>query len=290
MPRAGGVVFHARPSECIHHRGGGIAVDPITLVSILFGIVAVLLGAVLEGTSLLSLISPSAFMIIAGGTTGATLACFSIEEILKLPKSTMMAFQKSKVSVEEIIDVFVELATAARREGLLVLENTPIKVDNPILKRGIRLIVDATDPALVKDMLATEAAITEEEAKTQAGIYQAAGGFSPTMGIIGTVMGLIAVLSHLADTDKLGHSIAMAFIATLYGIAFANLVFLPMAKKMTFVAKRQTKFSEIIIEGILSIQSGDNPRIIHEKLLSFVDGPSAERLRAKQAAGKSGGK
>ena len=139
--------------------------DPITIISITLGVGMILLGAVEEGTNLLSLISPSAFFIIAGGTIGATLACYSIEEVLKLPKSTMTAFRKSSVSVEQIIDVFVELATAARREGLLVLENTELKIDNPVLKRGIRLIVDATDPALVKDMLATETAIAEEHAK-----------------------------------------------------------------------------------------------------------------------------
>ncbi len=262
--------------------------DPISIVGIVLATVAILAGAILEHLNPASLVAPSAFLIIAGGTIGATITCYSLEEILKLPKATMRAFRKPAISLEEIIDVFIELATAARREGLLILENTPLKIDHPVLKRGIRLIVDATDPALAKDMLATEAAVAEEEAKSQAGIYQTAGGFAPTMGIIGTVLGLITVLGNLENADELGPAIAMAFIATLYGIASANILFLPMGKKLAFNAKEDTRLTEVIIEGILAIQSGDNPRIIHEKLLSFVNEDDAERLRVKAAAAKGG--
>jgi chemotaxis protein MotA len=135
-------------------------------------------------------------------------------------------------------------------------------------------------------MLATQIAINEHQAKTQASIWQTAGGFAPTMGIIGTVMGLVHVLGNLSDPSGLGEAISVAFLATLYGIGTANLIFLPLAKKMAFVAKQNVQIAELVVEGITSIQTGENPRVIEEKLYSYLDENTATILRARRAASK----
>jgi chemotaxis protein MotA len=261
-------------------------VDPITLIGITLGLLAVLTGALWEGTHISALWTPTAALIILGGTTGATLACYSLREVKELVSSTRNAFRKPAVDVVQVIDVFVELATLVRREGLLMLENHPVKIDHPLLKRGLQLMVDGTDPNMLKDMLATQIAVAEHEAKMQAGIWQTAGGFAPTMGIIGTVMGLIHVLGNLSDPSSLGPAISVAFLATLYGIATANLVFLPLAKKLMLVAKNNTQVSELVVEGITSIQMGENPRVIEEKLLSYVDEHNSKLIRAKRQSAK----
>lgn len=260
--------------------------DPITLLGIVFGIVVVLAAALLEGTHLVALMSPTAAMIILGGTTGATVACYSMNEVKELVASTRMAFRKPPFDMSQVIETFVELATLVRREGLLMLENYPVKIESPLLKRGLQLMVDGTEPNMLKDMLATQIAMSEHQAKTQASIWQTAGGFAPTMGIIGTVMGLVHVLGNLSDPDKLGPAISVAFLATLYGIGTANLIFLPLAKKISFVAKQNTQVAELVVEGITSIQTGENPRVIEEKLYSYLDENVAKMMRAKRAAGK----
>jgi chemotaxis protein MotA len=239
-----------------------------------------------EGTHLTALLSPTAGLIIIGGTGGATVACYSIREVKELVSATRQAFKKPPVDMMQVIDVFVELATLVRREGLLMLENYPIKIQHPMLKRGLQLMVDGTEPTMLKDMLATQIAVAEHEAKTMASIWQTAGGFAPTMGIIGTVMGLVHVLGNLENPAALGPAISVAFLATLYGISTANLVFLPLAKKMGFVAKQNAQVSELVVEGITSIQTGENPRIIEERLLSYLDDHQCKLVRAKRAAAK----
>jgi chemotaxis protein MotA len=256
--------------------------DPITIIGIVGGLIAVLASAMWEGTKLGALLNPSAALIILGGTTGATMACYSFAELKMLFGSLKLIIAKSSADVGDIFSTFGELATLARRDGLLVLENYPIKINSPILKRGIKLLVDGTEPNLLKDLLSTELATLEQKIKGQAGVFQTAGGFSPTMGIIGTVMGLVNVLGNLEDPGELGPAISVAFLATLYGIGFANLVLLPLGKKLTFVAKQETQAGLLIIEGLIAIQSGDNPRVVQEKLLSFIDEKDWEPLRRRQ--------
>lgn len=259
--------------------------DPISIIGIVGAFISILVCALWEGTSPFALINLPAMFIIAGGTTCATITCFSMEEVAKLFSSLRFAFFKRGYTVEDIFDTFGELATLARRDGLLVLEHHPINIDSVLLKRGVRLVVDGTDPNLLKELLSGELATMEEKAKSQASILAAAGGFAPTMGIIGTVMGLVNVLGNLDNPDELGPLIAGAFLATLYGIASANVVFLPLGKKLGFVAKEDTQAGLLIIEGLISIQSGDNPRMVQEKLLSLIDEGQWDMLRAKQTPG-----
>jgi len=254
--------------------------DPTSIVGIVGACLAILVSSLWEGTSPLALINLPAMLIIAGGTTGATVTCYSFVEVKKLFTSIKSAFFSRGFTTEDIFETFGVLATLARRDGLLVLEHHPININSILLKRGVRLVVDGTDPNLLKELLSGELATMEEKAKTQAGILASAGGFAPTMGIIGTVMGLVNVLGNLSNPDELGPLIAGAFLATLYGIASANVILLPLGKKLAYVAKEDTQAGLLIIEGLISIQSGDNPRMVQEKLLSLIDEGEWDMLRA----------
>lgn len=260
--------------------------DPITIVGVVGGVVVIMIAAVWEGGNLLHLMEPSAMFLILGGTTGATLASFPLVQVKELVACTKMAFRKQAFEMSAIVEVFVELATLVRREGLLMLENHPLKVNHPLLKRGLQLMVDGTDPNTLKEMLATQIATTEHEAKIGSSIWQTAGGFAPTIGIIGTVIGLVHVLGNLSNPDDLGPAISVAFMATLYGIGVANLLCLPIGKKLAAVAKIDAQIGELVVEGITSIQMGENPRIIEEKLLSYLDEHHADLMRARRAASK----
>ena len=258
--------------------------DPITIVGIVGGFTAAIVAAMWEGTHLEALFEPSALFLILMGTGCATMACFSLDELKELFSSARMALKKPNFNLVQLCEVLGDMASKARRDGLLVLESYPIEMDSPLLKRGIQLIVDGTDPALVKDLLLTEVATREARLKGQGSIFSTAGGFAPTLGIIGTVIGLVHVLGNLSEPDKLGPAIAVAFIATLYGIAFANLLFLPLGKKMTFVAKQDAEMSIAIVEGVLSIQAGENPRVVQEKIRSFMKEEEWREIAAKLEA------
>lgn len=260
--------------------------DPISLLAIVFAVASILSAALIEGTKLSALMAPTAMMIITGGTLGATATCYSLEELLKLFSTFPRVLKKPSCTPIDIYEAFGEMANLARREGLLVLEHHPIKVDSPLLKRGIRLLVDGMEAGALKDILIEQIVTEEQKMKVQASILATAGGFAPTMGIIGTVLGLVMVLGNLENADELGPSIAVAFLATLYGISSANLLFLPLGKKMQFVAKIEATLGLMIVEGVLSIQAGDNPRMVQEKLMSLIDSSKWPLLQAPQADAK----
>jgi chemotaxis protein MotA len=258
--------------------------DPISFIGIVVGVFMVLGGAIIEGLHVEALIAPTAFMIVVGGTIGATMTCYSLDEIKAFIRDIMAPFKKPEMTDEEIYRTLGEIATVARREGVLALESRVEQIHQPLLKRGIRLMIDGTDPALLKDMLLTDLLLSEEKMKTHASVYQTAGGFSPCMGIIGTVLGLVHVMGNLSDPDGLGPAIAVAFMATLYGVGTANLVMLPLCKKLQFNAKEEAHLGSMITEGILAIQAGDNPRLVQEKLLSFIEREKWEDLTNEKAA------
>jgi chemotaxis protein MotA len=166
--------------------------------------------------------------------------------------------------------LFLRLAEKARRQGLLALEDEAAQIENEFLRKGIMLVVDGTDPEVVRSVLEIDSAVLEERHKNGYELLDAMGGFAPTMGIIGTVMGLISVLSNLSDVSKLGPSIAVAFIATFYGVSTANLLWLPLGKKLKGKSQSEMAAREMMLEGILAIQAGDNPRIVQEKLLGYL--------------------
>ncbi len=256
--------------------------DLSSILGLVLGFVMLVGGFLLEGGHFTSLLEPTAAMIVFGGTAGATIASFSMEDIKQVPQLFKITFTEKRYEVQELIAILSSFAEKARREGLLSLERETATIDDDFLKQGIQLVVDGTDPALVRDILETQIEFTDQRHKIGAEIFEAAGGYSPTMGIIGTVMGLVHVLSNLADPDSLGPSIAVAFIATLYGVAFANVAWLPIGHKLKLKSKQERFVMEIALEGILSIQAGDNPSIVKEKLKAFL----ATKVRQENIASK----
>lgn len=246
--------------------------DISTIIGIILGIGLLLTGFVLEGGHVGSLILLSPAIIVFGGTAGALVVSFSFPQLARIPKAVGLAMAKDGLDPLELQEKFVKLAEVARREGLLALEESmESNTDLPeIVRKGMRMIIDGMDPELVRNILETELYIEEEYLKMDVSIFEAAGGYSPTMGVIGTVMGLVHVLGNLSNPDELGPSIASAFVATLYGVAFANLIYLPLGGKIKGKGKVKKLATEMAIEGVLSIQAGESPMIIRQKLSSFI--------------------
>ena len=252
--------------------------DIATPLGIVLGFGLLLAAFVLEGGTLAALIGISPAMIVFGGTLGAVTVSFTLKEVFSIPGLIMNAMMLAKgndASLKQLIDVMVNIAEKARREGVLSLESDiqgelSDKKYDPMLRKGLRLTVDGSEPELIKHMLENEITFYEDRQKKDASIFEAAGGFSPTMGIIGTVMGLIKVLGSLSDPSQLGPAVALAFIATLYGVGFANLFWLPIAGKLKLKTKQEVVQKELIVEGVMSIQAGENPRTLREKLEVFL--------------------
>lgn len=245
--------------------------DITTIIGLLSGFAALIIAFLLEDGTMGALASATAALIVLGGTFGATIISFTLEELKKVPAILRIAFQNQKYDFHSLIDEIVQLATKARREGLLSLEQNLDEIEDPFLRLGVQLVIDGVEGTLLQELLETDIYCMQERHKSGIAIFEAAGGYSPTMGIIGTVMGLVNVLGRMDDPGSLGPAIAVAFIATLYGVGFANLVWLPIATKLKAKNKKEIFYREICLEGILSLQAGENPAFIREKLLVFFD-------------------
>lgn len=260
--------------------------DFATIGGIVGAIVGLVIAILMEG-SLGSFFGPSAIIIISSITFGATLASFSIAQMKALPKIIRQAFTASTVDAASLIGTIVKFAEKARREGLLVLEDDAAKIEDSFLQKGVQLVVDGTDMELVKSILHTELAFLEERHKVGENIFMTLGGFAPTAGIIGTVMGLMFALGKgVEDPTETAKAIAVAFLATFYGIASANMIFIPIANKLKLKSQQEILLREVMIEGILSIQAGDNPRIVEEKLKAFLPPVLREKPEEKGEKGK----
>lgn len=244
--------------------------DLTTIFGLVIGIGGLMVSVLLEGGHLSSLLSLPAFVVIFAGTIGATAIGFTLEELKTVPVLLRISLRDEHHDIQNLIGTLVSFAEKARREGLLALEDDLSSIDDKFLKKGMQLVIDGTDAELVRSIMETELAFIQERHHKGASIFEAAGGYAPTMGIIGTVMGLVHVLGNLSDTESLGPAIATAFIATLYGIFSANIFFLPIAGKLKNRSAHQVLVYEVALEGILSVQAGDNPRIVEEKLEAFL--------------------
>jgi chemotaxis protein MotA len=233
-------------------------------------------------------LQPSAFFIVFGGTLGATMISYPLSVVANIFAITKQAFIQREMKAADVIQTLVGFATKARREGLLGLEDEIANVNDNFLKKGIQLVVDGTDIELVRSILETDLSFLETRHKLGEGLFGTMGGFSPTLGIIGTVMGLVNALSQLESASKVAGAIAVAFIATFYGIAFANLIFLPMSFKLKAKSAQEVLVREVMIEGILSISAGDNPRIVEEKLKAFLS-PKEQEAGKSAEEGAEGG-
>jgi chemotaxis protein MotA len=247
-------------------------VDIATIIGLVVAAIGILGGFTVEGGAVTALINIPGFMIVVVGTFGATITSHPLGRFLAMPKSFIQAVKGGGGGdSSEMAAHIVEMADKARREGLLALEEDSQNVANAFARKALMLMIDGTDPEALKAIMEIEmegAATRESEA---AEIFKVASGFSPTLGVLGAVMGLIHVLSALGgDPAELGKGIATAFVATFYGVGFANVVLLPISTKLKGISAEEQVTREMILEGVLSIQAGDNPRIVKEKLQGFL--------------------
>jgi chemotaxis protein MotA len=257
-------------------------------IGLVIGFVTIGLGATMEGSNVAAVLNPTALLIVLGGTFGATMAGTSFDAVKNIPSLYKKAFSSEPPDLNAKVSELVSYAEKARRDGLLALDEQLSEIEDPFTRKGLQLVVDGTDPELVAEVLDAENTAMRKRHIAAAQPFEKAGGFAPTMGIVGTVFGLVHVLQNLSAPETLGPSISAAFIATLVGVGSANVIFLPIANRLKQLSAEELHGRELVVEGILSIQSGDNPRVVQEKLITFV--PPAQRPSDDGASsGGSGG-
>lgn len=245
--------------------------DLSTIIGIIVGLAALIGGFLWEGGELGGLMQWAAALIVFGGTFAAVMISFPLAKLKTVPKAIALAFTTGPQDKEELIEDLAGMSLISRRQGVLALEKKAEEHADPFLREGIQLVVDGTEPGVVRQVLDLEIDALHNKYEGYAKIFDSAGGYAPTMGIIGTVMGLIHVLGSLTEPTALGPSIALAFTATLYGVASANLIFLPIASKIRARGEDETSRMELMLEGIISLQNGDHPILLRRKLESLVD-------------------
>jgi chemotaxis protein MotA len=253
-----------------------------SIIGIIVGCLGIAMGATMEGSNIMAVLNPSAMLIVLIGTLGATIAGTSFASIKAIPKLYKKAFSPDVLDLNGRVTQLVGYAEQARRDGLLALDEQLANVEDPFTKKGLQLVVDGTDPELVADVLEAENDAMRKRHKAATQPFEKAGGYAPTLGIIGTVFGLVHVLSNLSKPETLGPSISSAFIATLIGISTANLIYLPIASRLKQLSEEELHFREMTLEGVLAIQAGDNPRVVQEKLTAYV--PPSMRMSEEEAA------
>jgi chemotaxis protein MotA len=251
-------------------------------IGLAVGIIGLFLGATMEGSNVFAILNPSAMLIVLGGTLGAVITGTSFAAIKNIPKLYMKAFASDPPDLNAKVNELVGYAESARRDGLLALDEQTGSIEDPFTRKGLQLVVDGTDPDLVAEILDAENSAMKKRHAAGRQPFDKAGGYAPTMGIIGTVFGLIHVLGNLDAPETLGPSISAAFIATLIGVASANVIYLPIGARLKQMSEEELHGRALTVEGILSIQAGDNPRVVKEKLITFV--PPAEREPEAEAA------
>jgi chemotaxis protein MotA len=259
--------------------------DVFLIIGVIMGVFAVIVGMIVKGANVAVLLNPAAAIIILVGTSAAVINSFPKKEILNIPKIMGVLFkEKEKQDVVALVELMVELAQQARKDGLLSLETRIQDFDNRFLKNGLSMVIDGIGADYIREMLETEIEYMEERHRAGAAIFSAAGSYAPTLGVLGAVIGLIGALGNLSDTEKLGHMIAAAFVATLYGIFLGYVLCHPFASRLKRKSYEEIKTMQIIIEGFLSIQAGENPRSIKMKLIAMLDPDERARFEKSNAA------
>ncbi len=244
--------------------------DIAAFLGLILGLGAIVAGNIIEGGTTSHLVQVAAALIVFGGTFGATLLSFSMRDILNAIKALGMVFGGKSSSPSEIIEDILGILIKARKMGLIALESEIKNIDNPFLRKGLNLVVDGMSPAMIKDILYQEVTTYEEKMKNASKVFEAAGGYAPTIGILGAVLGLIQVMRNVTDPSKIGSGIAVAFVATIYGVGSANLILLPIATKVMNRLKEEVFIRELIIEGIIGVESGMNPYFLKTRLNAFL--------------------
>jgi chemotaxis protein MotA len=254
--------------------------DIATPVGIVVGLVIIVAANVLEGGNPMSLLLLPPMLLVLGTTVMVTVAGGTMSDAKSAIKDIKRAFTGSVEPAEALVPQVVSLAERARREGLLALEDSLREIDDPFLVKGVTMAIDGTDPEDVRDILEAELRAKKRDDKQAAKFFGDAGAYAPTIGIIGTVMGLVHVLENLATPDELGHLIAGAFVATLWGVMSANVIWLPISSRLKRLGELECARMEVAIEGVAAIQAGANPRLVAEKLRSLLPTGTVEREAA----------
>lgn len=249
---------------------GGFILNFTAIFALFFGIVLVFLSQKYDGGSLGLLIQPVAFCIVIGGSFCAVLLNFNLPTLTNALKSISTVFIKTPDNSSKVLSEIIQLAYFARRNGLFALQDVLTNISEPFLARGLQLAIDVNNPSLVYDILSAEISYEEEEELISSRVFEALGGYAPTFGVVGAVMGLIRVMQDIRNLDIVGIGIATAFVATLYGVGFANLVFLPIAGNLKQKTRERILLKEIVLQGIISIQMQENPAVIEEKLIAYL--------------------
>lgn len=244
--------------------------DIATILGLVVGIGAVLLAFLMEGGHISALIQVPAMILVIFGTFGAATITTSVKQLVNLPSLIKIAMFEKKVDAQQLIDLLYDLSQKARKNGLLSLEKELDAIEEPFLRKAIQLAIDGFETNKIREILEIEMAYIEERHKAGANFFLKLGGFSPTLGIIGTVLGLIHALGSMENSSNMASAIASAFIATLWGVSMANLVYLPISDKLKYKHQTEALYLEIITEGAISLAMGDNPRVIRMKLVSFL--------------------
>jgi chemotaxis protein MotA len=256
--------------------------DPATIIGILLAFAAIFGANIMEGGNPMSIMLVPPLILVLGGTLGAAMAGGIMRDTTGIIGQLKRAMTMKKLPADELIGTVVSLAERARREGLLALEEAAKDVEQPFLRRGLQMAIDGTDPEELSEILYSEVDAKRKADKSGAKVFADMGAYAPTIGIIGTVMGLVHVLENLSNPDELGHLIAGAFVATLWGVMTANCLWLPIGARLKRVSEIECDQMELAVEGILAIQAGANPRVVGQKLRSLL--PPNEVKPEKKAA------
>ncbi|PRO65411.1 flagellar motor protein MotP [Alkalicoccus urumqiensis] len=260
--------------------------DLLTPIGIFIGLTAMLM-AVFTNTAgdgqLTDFIQITSILIVLGGLSAAIMINFSLTDLKLLPKVIKETFQTRTHNLQDLIDTFVDLSTKARREGLLALEAGLEDVEDPFIEKGVLLAVDGIEPDVIKDIMMAEVVAMEERHRKGRVILEKAAEYAPAWGMIGTLVGLVLMLQNLNDPSTLGPNMAVALLTTLYGSLLANLVFSPMSHKLMLSTEDEVFVKQIIIEGVIGVQSGQNPKVLQEKLSAFLPNHTKQDEEAKQS-------
>jgi chemotaxis protein MotA len=258
--------------------------DPATLIGVTIAFAAIFAANFLEGGSPTAMFLLPPMLLVFGGTIGVSIAGGLLKDTAGLPAAVKRALTTKVTPPDASVTVLVGLAEQARRNGLLALEEQARTVEDPFLREGVELLVDGTDPEELRDILEAKVDVKRSTDKSAAKMFADMGAYAPTIGIIGTVLSLVHVLENLDQPEKLGHMIGAAFLATLWGVLSANVIFLPLATKLKRISELEVRQMNLLIEGLMSIQAGSNPRIIEQKLRAYLPPVAAPPSDEKQAA------
>jgi chemotaxis protein MotA len=256
--------------------------DKASIGGVFLAMAGILAGLLMDGGNLGQILQPTAALIVFGGTLGAVFLQFPLTTVLAAFRSLIHIFAAPRKHDSQLIDMLVGFANKARRQGVVSLDDDLESIQDPFLKQTLMLAVDGTEPAELRNIMRVSLDSTAEDEERLPAVFDSAGGFSPTIGILGAVLGLIQVMQHLDNIQEVGRGIAVAFVATIYGVGLANLFFLPVAGKMRFRIRDGHRRREMLLEGVISILEGINPRMLEIKLTGFLD--ESHREKKERAA------